>query len=356
MAKFCVFCGNPPENKNAEHIIPQWLIEMTGKKSRPCHLGPITPNGSIAFGAFKFPACERCNSEFSALEASVKPIIQNILAGTSVTGNDLHILLNWFDKVRIGLWLADLCLTKKVDEINPHMHIANRMGLKDRMLVIERIAPCDDCINFIGPGNVSFRYAPSVFQLHINNYIFTNVSEYGLVARRVGFPYCDRMIFMDIEDVRYGPIIKGNGRMSTPVVRNFAPTPEQTIIYQPIYKYFQNVSPNLYNTKYVLEHSIDPSAGAGGIFYQRCGAPTAYLAPESKLVLTPRVSNKDLFELGIKNYELHNYVLQHTYTTKQAPQHVQMERAIAEQKLVEYNNKKIQLCQYHHRAGTEIKR
>ncbi|MBQ8041729.1 MAG: hypothetical protein IJ273_00175, partial [Alphaproteobacteria bacterium] len=65
MAKFCVFCGNPPENKNAEHIIPQWLIEMTGNKSRQCHLGPITPNGSIEFGAFKFPACERCNSEFS---------------------------------------------------------------------------------------------------------------------------------------------------------------------------------------------------------------------------------------------------------------------------------------------------
>ena len=26
MAKYCVFCGNKPQDKNKEHIIPRWLI------------------------------------------------------------------------------------------------------------------------------------------------------------------------------------------------------------------------------------------------------------------------------------------------------------------------------------------
>ncbi len=38
MAKFCIFCGNPPKDKNAEHVIPQWLINITGKRSRQINL------------------------------------------------------------------------------------------------------------------------------------------------------------------------------------------------------------------------------------------------------------------------------------------------------------------------------
>jgi hypothetical protein len=34
MDKFCVFCGESPENKNKEHVIPQWLIRMTGYSKR----------------------------------------------------------------------------------------------------------------------------------------------------------------------------------------------------------------------------------------------------------------------------------------------------------------------------------
>ena len=26
MAKYCMFCGNKPQDKNKEHIIPRWLI------------------------------------------------------------------------------------------------------------------------------------------------------------------------------------------------------------------------------------------------------------------------------------------------------------------------------------------
>jgi hypothetical protein len=30
MAEVCVFCGERPQSKTKEHVIPKWLIEMTG--------------------------------------------------------------------------------------------------------------------------------------------------------------------------------------------------------------------------------------------------------------------------------------------------------------------------------------
>jgi hypothetical protein len=32
--KVCVFCGEKPTNKTKEHIIPEWLIELTGDINR----------------------------------------------------------------------------------------------------------------------------------------------------------------------------------------------------------------------------------------------------------------------------------------------------------------------------------
>ena len=143
MSQFCVFCGNKPQGKNAEHVLPQWLMAMTGKKSRPCFMGNILPSGrdSIAFQALKFPACEECNSRYSLMEAQCKDIITKIMDGASLTAPEISLLLDWFDKVRIGLWLGDLYLSKQVDVYDPHMHIASRVGLKERLLIIERTAP-----------------------------------------------------------------------------------------------------------------------------------------------------------------------------------------------------------------------
>jgi hypothetical protein len=38
MDKFCVFCGKKPQSKNREHIIPQWLIALTGDPNRDVYL------------------------------------------------------------------------------------------------------------------------------------------------------------------------------------------------------------------------------------------------------------------------------------------------------------------------------
>ena len=227
------------------------------------------------------------------------------------------------------------------------MHIANRMGLKDRMLIIERVADRQNNVSFAGPGNPVFTYYPSAFQLWINDYTFTNVSEYGLVSRRLGFPYCDRMKFYDIQDVRPNTIIKGTNRAQTPVVRGFAPSAVQTVIYQPIYKNFNLLSPQMYQSPYVLSHSLDAANGVGGIFYQQSGRPTQYLDTNARIKVSPRISSEDVFEMGAKLYQLHNYVIQNTYTTKFATAQIQQEQAVIQDQFVKYNQAMMKMCLEH---------
>ncbi|WP_455289434.1 hypothetical protein [Vibrio parahaemolyticus] len=37
--KYCVFCGEEPQNKNKEHVLPQWLLKMTGAPKRVVNFG-----------------------------------------------------------------------------------------------------------------------------------------------------------------------------------------------------------------------------------------------------------------------------------------------------------------------------
>ncbi len=337
MSKFCVFCGEKPKNKNAEHIIPQWLINMTGDKARICHLENAAPN-NMSFISFKFPACEKCNTEFAAMEAAVKPVVIKIFNGESVNATEINLLLDWMDKVRVGLWLAMLYLNKEVDEIKPHMHIASRVGMKDRILVVERMPQRDDGIIFMGPGTPSFKYWPSCFQLSINNYTFTSASEYGLVARRLGFPSCDRMKFLGVEDVQMNTVIKGTGRICNPVVKSLAPHSEKTIIYQPIYREINKAAPELYQSDYVLKHSLDAQNGVGGIFYQRGTSPVTYLSPDAAVNLTPRESSRDIYQMGTLYHDLSNHIIDTTYTYKFATPAVQQDREKTRQILTMWNS------------------
>ena len=75
MEKVCIFCGERPESKNLEHVLPRWLIELTGNPKRRARFGyrrsvegrPV--ERSFAFDAFKFPSCTECNQRFGELEA-----------------------------------------------------------------------------------------------------------------------------------------------------------------------------------------------------------------------------------------------------------------------------------------------
>lgn len=86
--KFCVFCGDKPNKKTREHIIPQWLIKMTGKASRQINIPPIFSlyisieeykqklGRKFSFNNFTLPACESCNNKYSKLEQNTKKNIR----------------------------------------------------------------------------------------------------------------------------------------------------------------------------------------------------------------------------------------------------------------------------------------
>jgi len=113
--KLCVFCGHRAVEKTKEHVIPSWLIEMTGNPNRQIILGSFfsnfikdkeVQNKQISFNSFTFPACKNCNARFSDLEVRAKPIIEKLINNNPISAFDFDILLDWFDKVRIGLWVG----------------------------------------------------------------------------------------------------------------------------------------------------------------------------------------------------------------------------------------------------------
>ena len=102
--KFCIFCGKKPENKNMEHVIPQWLIKLTGREKKDVFENFPVSHKHLTFMQYKFPACEKCNSEYSDLESKVRPVVVAILEGKPISGEQISLLLDWFDKVCVGVW------------------------------------------------------------------------------------------------------------------------------------------------------------------------------------------------------------------------------------------------------------
>ncbi len=110
MKKFCIFCGKPPINKNKEHLLPKWLIEMTGDLNRSGTFGPFFDNTTleikeIPFNQFVLPACYKCNYEFGVkIGRRVKLILRKLLEEKLLSMNDFNLFLSWIDKIRIGFY------------------------------------------------------------------------------------------------------------------------------------------------------------------------------------------------------------------------------------------------------------
>src|SRR5688572_14983604 len=103
--RFCVFCGAPPERKNKEHVLPRWLISLTGDPNRVVNFGVDYQSGKLlrfAWSSFVAPSCEDCNGKFATLEAAAKPLIQRLLERDALDSEEYLIVFDWLDKVRIG--------------------------------------------------------------------------------------------------------------------------------------------------------------------------------------------------------------------------------------------------------------
>lgn len=190
--KFCVFCGKKPSKKNKEHIIPKWLIELTGDKNRQILVGMDWNDSSLkdrvfSFSSFTLPACKLCNSEYGELEGETKPILLNIFNNKEISHDDINKLLDWFDKVRIGLWFSTIVLNKNHNGISPHFYIRDRVGKADRaLLVYKKEGSEQKGVNFIGADTPLFHTMPSAFGLRINEYFFINISSPFLLHEDFG--------------------------------------------------------------------------------------------------------------------------------------------------------------------------
>jgi hypothetical protein len=289
--KFCVFCGQYPDGRNREHIIPRWLIELSGDPNRKAQFGiDLTkkpPNGirSYSFNSFVFPACEQCNEEFSDLEDKTKEIVTAILHDQAIGSGDWNIFLDWLDKVRIGIWLGFLYLNKNLRNISPKFHIKKRIGVRDRFVIIYRIEPLAHHykgLMWMGAESLAFQLMPSCFTLIVNNYCFFNASSFGLVERRLGYPFARSIAHKDDIFIEF-EIAEGFGRTRYPVLRKSF-VPKGSLLCQAIFKEQMRIPgmSRLYHGEYVKSHCIAWDAGRGSIFQELGGKVSTYPVTRSK--------------------------------------------------------------------------
>jgi hypothetical protein len=277
LEKFCIFCGGKPKDKTKEHVIPQWLIKMTGDPKRKARFGISKSldgkqaERQYAFDAFTFPACDSCNQNYSKLEGLTKNIVEKLMEGKKLSTSEISILMDWFDKVRIGLWLGMLLLDKNHARVDPNFYINSRVGQHDRMLIIERTDSVAKRLNINGADALAFSRMPSAFNVVINNFYFTNVSTAFLVSRRLGFPFPkEGYLKPDSKGIEF-TLQQGTGRVMQPVLRKNI-SEEGIALYQTIHKSDLVMgSREIYDDKYVRDNSINFDKGVGCIFVEENG-------------------------------------------------------------------------------------
>jgi hypothetical protein len=192
MIKTCVFCGEKPSDKNKEHILPRWLLKMTGDPNRVGRYGIDWKTGKerkFSASHFVFPACEKCNSRYGELENQAAPLITRLVNRENLKAEDFKRIFDWLDKIRTGLWLGYRYLNKNNWGINPHFHINQRIGQKDRILLCYPHNEDENGLSILGPQSPLFDLMPSTLVLRINGIILINISSDFIISSRIGFPY-----------------------------------------------------------------------------------------------------------------------------------------------------------------------
>lgn len=163
---------------------------MTGDPSRVVRHGFNWKTGEViefAFNSLKFPSCKACNTDYSPLEAAAKPVIEALIRKEAVSPSNYVLLLDWLDKVRIGLWLGYRYLQGALTP--PSFTINTRVGMKDRMVAVYTVGDHQQGLNVWGAETPLFHMKPSVFALRIKNTLLLNCSWDWMCSSRCGYPY-----------------------------------------------------------------------------------------------------------------------------------------------------------------------
>jgi hypothetical protein len=268
MNKICVFCGKPPENKNKEHILPQWLLKMTGDPNRIVKFGyNHLEEKEIIFNwkNLTVPACTKCNENYGKLEGEVGPIVEKLSKKTEINSNEAIKLLDWLDKVRIGLWINYYYLEKNKAQINPRLFIENRIGRKDRFMQIQFLESKKESegLNAFGVETLSFQFNPSCFGLRINNILILNGSNDFIISENCGFPFPKK-----IESVENGMLSLKDWEYNRTVSKKISGLKllkGVLTIMQPIHTEM-NYETNYFSDSYLIQNCIDREKRIGTLF------------------------------------------------------------------------------------------
>lgn len=230
----------------------------------------------------------------------VKPVIEKILGGQSISGSEASLLMDWFDKVRVGLWLANMFYDKELkQDVMPHFFIDSRVAKTDRMLSIQKLNLEKDenrGLYFNGTRTQWFNYCPSAFTMIINDYYFFNASNNNLLSPRVGFPgLASAKIENEDKGILSANLIPGRHKIANPIIQSFIPNKNSITFYQPIYRDLCTAA-NFKIDDYMTNHSYDVNTGLGGVFVQKGKENnTRYLQPNDKVgIKLQTVSNPDV--------------------------------------------------------------
>jgi hypothetical protein len=195
----CVFCGKPVGKaaRSREHVLPMWMLRATGDPNRVIKIESDPVTGADVLrpaSTFHFPACKPCNERYGkTLETRAQRAVEALMAGKSLAVSQCYWLLDWLDKVRVGLWLGYNMLHK--EDFAPNFRIDQRIGIKDRVAIVS-VDPDDGTKGFGlgGMDNQIFRTSQAGMYLKINNLRILSLSFDGLVSRYAGMPFAKEVL------------------------------------------------------------------------------------------------------------------------------------------------------------------
>lgn len=190
--------------------------------------------------ALHFPACDKCNNDYSTLESAAKGVVAKLLALQALSAAELEVLLDWIDKIRVGIWLGMWYLEGDPFGVTPNFHISKRIAAKDRALLVYRTTGSPVGWATLATSTPAFHLLPSCFTLIIGSLVLLNISTDFILARAFGLPY-PRQIVIDEQGQTSFLLGPGTGYVSGPVLPfRFAPGCSE--IYQPVLGAFAGTS------------------------------------------------------------------------------------------------------------------
>jgi hypothetical protein len=218
--KQCIFCGEIPRDCTEEHIVPRWLVKLTGPPKRKGKLHH--PLGqSVPYERSVARACKRCNKRYErVLETPVSAAIRSIVDTRCVDFASVHLIMDWIDKLRWGNWILGLIHTGNPFRIAPTSMIDGFVGRWEQLLWI--FATPEPCLRLVTLGSTYdyfYLQYPHVFGMFVNGVAFISHSEV-LCCQRL-LPNIPRYQICGFDAVSESMTVKSTDQLSTDYSRRW---------------------------------------------------------------------------------------------------------------------------------------